>query len=181
MRSVFRGPAHQLAVRMRINNCTHGHNYSYGPSNQPCMHQPCTMHTPATARTPRVCTLVPFIDDSNGEGDEGSDCSNDWTKLASRGGLLFVKDTTYMVFHAMELVVRKHFCKERVEKLLPGSRSMLIQLVCEDEDVSFYSCMLFAEVEESVASILLHSIVKLWVTMRGFAFASSWRNKFGQT
>ena len=25
------------------------------------MHQPCTMHTPATARTPRVCTLVPFI------------------------------------------------------------------------------------------------------------------------
>ena len=33
MRSAFRGPAHQLAVRMRINNCTHGH---YGPSNQPC-------------------------------------------------------------------------------------------------------------------------------------------------
>ena len=31
--SAFRGPAHQLAVRMRINNCTHGH---YGPSNQPC-------------------------------------------------------------------------------------------------------------------------------------------------
>ena len=33
MRSAFRGPAHQLAVRMRINNCTHGH---YCPSNQPC-------------------------------------------------------------------------------------------------------------------------------------------------
>ena len=56
MRSAFRGPAHQLAVRMRINNCTHGHYYSYGPSNQPC-----TSHAPATARTPRVCTLVPFI------------------------------------------------------------------------------------------------------------------------
>ena len=42
MRSVFRGPAHQLAVRMRINNCTHGHNYSYA------------MHKPATAQTPRV-------------------------------------------------------------------------------------------------------------------------------
>ena len=47
-----RGPAHQLAVRMRINNCTHGHNNSIiGPSNQPC-----TMHAPATARAPRVCT-----------------------------------------------------------------------------------------------------------------------------
>ena len=36
MRSAFRGPAHQLAVRMRINNFTHGHNNNYGPSNQPC-------------------------------------------------------------------------------------------------------------------------------------------------
>ena len=51
MRSVFRGPAHKLAARMRINNCTHGHNYS----------AQATSHAPATARTPRVCTLVPFI------------------------------------------------------------------------------------------------------------------------
>ena len=34
VRGAFRGPAHQLAVRMRINNCTHGHNNNYGPSNQ---------------------------------------------------------------------------------------------------------------------------------------------------
>ena len=40
MRSALRGPAHQLAVRMRINNCTHGHNnYNYCPiANQPAMH-----------------------------------------------------------------------------------------------------------------------------------------------
>ena len=61
MRSALRGPAHQLAVRMRINNCTHGHNNNSGPSNQPCMH-----HAPATARAPRVCTLVPFIIGSSG-------------------------------------------------------------------------------------------------------------------
>ena len=66
MRSVFRGPAHQLAVRIRINNCTHGrpagHNYYYGPSNQLAMHaHHMAMHAPATARAPRVCTLVPFI------------------------------------------------------------------------------------------------------------------------
>ena len=60
MRSALRGPAHQLAVRMRINNCTHGHNNinNYCPiANQPAMH-----HTPAAALVPRVCTLVPFID-----------------------------------------------------------------------------------------------------------------------
>ena len=55
MRSALRGPAHQLAVpvRMRIN--IHGHN-NYCPINQPC-----TAHAPATALAPRVCTLVPFI------------------------------------------------------------------------------------------------------------------------
>ena len=56
MRCALRGPAHQLGVRMRINNCTHGYNNSYGPSNQLAIH-----HVPATASAPRVCTLVPFI------------------------------------------------------------------------------------------------------------------------
>ena len=57
MQSALRGPAHQLAVRMRINNCTHGYNINnYYPINWPAMH-----HAPATARAPRVCTLVPFI------------------------------------------------------------------------------------------------------------------------
>ena len=57
MRSALRGPAHQLAVRMRINNCTHGHN-NYCPINQPYAY---AMHALATALAPRVCTLVPFI------------------------------------------------------------------------------------------------------------------------
>ena len=34
MRSGLRGPAHQLAVRMRINNCTHGHNIMKGTKVQ---------------------------------------------------------------------------------------------------------------------------------------------------
>ena len=55
MRSALRGPAHQLAVRMRINNCTHGRPAIIIIA-MPAMH-----HAPATARAPRVCTLVPFI------------------------------------------------------------------------------------------------------------------------
>ena len=35
MRSVLPGPAHQLAVRMCINNCTHGHN-SHAPCASNC-------------------------------------------------------------------------------------------------------------------------------------------------
>ena len=70
-----------------------------------------------------LAAIDELIDDHDGEGEEGADCSNDWMKLASHGGLIFVKYTTYMVFHVMELVVRKHFCKEKVQILSPGSRS----------------------------------------------------------
>ena len=56
MRSALRGPAHQLAVCMRINNCTHGRPAIIiaQSTSQPS-------HAPATALAPRVCTLVPFI------------------------------------------------------------------------------------------------------------------------
>ena len=53
MRSALRGPAHQLAVpvRMRINI----HDRPIIIIAQT------TSHAPATALAPRVCTLVPFI------------------------------------------------------------------------------------------------------------------------
>ena len=55
MRSVFRGPAHQLAMRMRINNCY------YGPSNQPCTsHAPC-IHQQLHVRQGLCLSLLLFI------------------------------------------------------------------------------------------------------------------------
>ena len=33
--------------------------------------------------------------------DEGSDYSNEWTNLASRGGLYFIKDAILIAFRAM--------------------------------------------------------------------------------
>lgn len=57
---------------------------------------------------------------------------------------------------------------------------MLVQHVQDDEDIAIYSYMLLAEVEESVALTLLHSIIKLYITMRGFAFASSWIELYKQ-
>lgn len=126
-----------------------------------------------------LAAIDELIDVSDGE-EEGFDGSSNWVKLANRGGLVFVKDTTYMVFYAMELVVRKHFCKERVEKLAPGSRALLTKDIHEDDDVKFYTSMLFATVEDCIASLLLQSIIKLWVTMRGFSFASSWIELYKQ-
>ena len=56
MRSAFRGPAHQLAVRMLIIAPMAIIIIMAQATSRPYIH-----HAPATARAPRVCTLVPFI------------------------------------------------------------------------------------------------------------------------
>lgn len=116
--------------------------------------------------SPEVLVAIDeLIDESKGKGDNGSDNTNDWMKLMDRGGLIFVKDITYMAFQAIEMVVRKYFCRERVEKVSPSNKCALLKQINEDEDVSFYLCMLFANVDEGIATTLFDSIVKLYVTM----------------
>ena len=59
--------------------------------------------------------LVECIDELvKDESDEGPDSTSEWTQLASRGGLVHISDSTYRVFHAMELVVRQRFQKGSV-------------------------------------------------------------------
>ena len=64
---------------------------------------------PRCACAPRVnqevlAAIDELVDESEGEGDEGSDNSRDWMKLVNHGGLFFVNDITYMTFHANEIV-----------------------------------------------------------------------------
>ena len=118
-----------------------------------------------------------LTDDSSEDGDH---FSSEWTKVASRGGLLYIKDTVYFVFQAMEMVVRQYFLKERADKLGPGTRDILIKNIMEDEDVNFHWCMVAVDMEDSFANTLLHDMVKQWVTIRGFAFTSSWIELYKQ-
>ena len=64
MRSALRGPVHQLAVRMRINNCTHSHNnniiMAQATNHAPCQaasHAPCqaASHAPYQAASHAPC------------------------------------------------------------------------------------------------------------------------------
>ncbi len=42
------------------------------------------------------------------EQDEQVDTTEDWTNLIDRGGRVHMKNDTYMLFHAMEVEVRRH-------------------------------------------------------------------------
>ena len=71
---------------------------------------------------PEVLAAIDELIDESKE-DDGCNSSNEWMKLMDRGGLVFVKDTTYMVFQAIEMVVRSHFCKDGIHTI---SKSRLV-------------------------------------------------------
>ena len=52
-------------------------------------------------------------------------------------------------------------------------RSTLTKSVVDDDDVCFHWSIASAGVEEDVVERLLEGVVKLYITVRGFSFASS--------
>ena len=66
--------------------------------------------------------------------DEQLSNTEDWTKLIDRGGLTHVNDNTYMLFHSMELEVRKHL----KSSVTSTQKKQIVDSVCENDDVLFY-------------------------------------------
>lgn len=116
------------------------------------------------------------------DADRGQDASptstTAWIKEVDRGGLWHVKEGTFMLFQAMEEEVREHF---RMRKAMhEGYKSTVVKAISENEDVAFYWCMLTADISSDDANTLLHMLVELWVTIRGFSFASGWIEVYKQ-
>ena len=105
---------------------------------------------------------------------DDSDKVESWTTLIDRGGLFHVSDSTYTLFHAMEEEVRDHLRKMPTHKITDGFKQKLLSSIASNEDALFYWSMLSADADEEDAQTLLKMMIELWVTIRGFAFASSW-------
>ena len=113
--------------------------------------------------------LLDLVDDA----DDMEDQSKEWFRAIDRGGLTHVNDMTYQVFLAMELRVRQNL---RCGKSL--NLADIRKELCEDEDVLFYWSMVSADWDEEESEALLAMIVNLWVTIRGFSYASAWMEQY---
>ena len=69
-----------------------------------------------------------------------------------------------MLFHEVELVVRKVFNKEGKLKDTTNLRDRVMESVLQDESIQFYWCMLTTDIEEDKAKVLLKMIVDLFIT-----------------
>ena len=101
------------------------------------------------------------------------DVSEDWMNTVDRGGLIHVTDQTYRFFVAMEVAVRAGIAKhpENFKETVKAG-------ILENEDVQFHWSILSAEWNIEEEKALLPMILDLWVTIRGFSYASAWNEKY---
>ena len=70
----------------------------------------------------------------------------------------------------MELELRSHFQVLQQGDFIDQATSA----IKSNEDVLFFGSMLSAEWDETFATNLFDRIIHLWITIRGFSYASAW-------
>ena len=71
----------------------------------------------------------------------------------------------------MEIELRKQLASTEVPMLSQDTKQAMLQ----NDNVQFFWSVVSGEWEEEVGSVLLEMIVNEWVTIRGFSFASAFR------
>ena len=125
-----------------------------------------------------ILCLMALVKDRNSE-----ECGTDeeWTKMMDRGGLWHVKETTYALFLSIEEEIRD--CLKTLVTPAPKSKCEILKKVTDSEDVQFYWLITTADFEiddRETHETLLQMIVELYLTMRGYSYASVWMEKFKQ-
>ena len=122
---------------------------------------------------PLKSELLLCILDLLDDGDEDHDDSCKWVDMIDRGGLTHVNTMTYYAFVSMEIELRKHLRSEQLPNLKDVAK-----IIKDSDEVQFYWSIVAADWDEEEAQALLELIIDLWVTIRGFSFASAWIEKF---
>ena len=108
-----------------------------------------------------------------GDDTEVAEESEEWTASVDRGALVYVNNTAYQFLSAVEYCLRRHMHVDKTRDMSNTFRQELSSKIKEDDDVQFHWLMLACRMEEEVSENILDSIVYLYITVRGFSFASS--------
>ena len=96
--------------------------------------------------------------------------SSDWINAVDRGGLVHITDSCFQLFFAVETVTRQKM-KATNTVMNDTFLKYLNNMITCDSDVLFNWTLITGD--ESADEDILHAIIKLWVTVRGFSFAKS--------
>lgn len=118
--------------------------------------------------------LVRDVDDN-----EEIETVEEWTELVHRGGLWRVRNT-FQVFCALEEELQLSLHTVVLEST-DATKATLIRKLTTNEDVTFYWCIAasdFTIEDEEAHAELLYMITELFITIRGFSFASAWVERY---
>ena len=96
--------------------------------------------------------------------------SSDWINAVDRGGLVHITDPCFQLFLAIETVTRQKM-KATSAVMNDTFLKFLNNVIACDSDVLFNWTLITGD--ESSNEDILHAIINLWVTVRGFSFAKS--------
>ena len=119
--------------------------------------------------------LVLCLMELTNRDSEVCETDEEWTKKQDRGGLWYVKETTFQLFCAIEYQLRPSLMA--LEKPSPPSKAEIIKGVISDDDVQFYWLIASENFEidsRATHEILLKKIVELFLTVRGFSCTAVW-------
>lgn len=94
-----------------------------------------------------------------------------WVEKVNRGGLYLVSDSLYEVFLAMELVLRQYLrhCPQKHGL----NKDQVLEAMQEDNAVQFHWSLMTMDLDDEESDTLLQEMIKLWLTIRGFSYASA--------
>ena len=105
--------------------------------------------------------------------DVTADESEDWLNMIDRGGLQHVTHKTYILLLSMEMALQRSLPTIKVD-----FKEKVTAAIMKDDDVLFNWVMISGDWESEEADTLFTMITNLWVTIRGFSFASAWVEKY---
>ena len=85
-----------------------------------------------------------------------------------------------MVFYIMEEEIRKHLKVSSLKELTDTTKRNILDAVMKNEELLFQWTLVTANADDEVGTEVLKRISELYLTVRGFAFASSCMEMYKQ-
>ena len=117
--------------------------------------------------------MLLFMSELNGDEWNEERGTEEWVNSIDRGGLWHVKDDTYQLFYLMEEDIRKYLLVSAAKSFDETTKAGILASLFSNEDLLFHWTLLASNLEDSIAMHILKEIAGLYVTVRGFGFASS--------
>lgn len=126
------------------------------------------------------CLNALLASNEDGNPQTFREYTKSWLEKQNRGGLFSLNNEGYLFFKAVEHHCRKCFKQKRIRSISDSSNIKLpvLDAVSRDKVALEHWARATSGRNQSIASQVMQMCIKLWVNIRGHAFAANWIAQF---